>query len=58
VVLLLLRFPAAAGLQEVKRGGAPLVQYRAGVAGVDELAHAGLNEGVWEGAGSEVRCSV
>jgi hypothetical protein len=34
--VLLLRFPAAAGFQVVERGGAPLVQYLAGVASVDE----------------------
>jgi hypothetical protein len=38
----------------VERGGAPLVQYLAGVASVDEPERAGLNERVWEGAGSEV----
>jgi hypothetical protein len=38
----------------VERGGAPLVQYLADVAGVDELERAGLNEGVWEVAGDWV----
>jgi hypothetical protein len=57
-VLLLLRFPAAAGLQVVDRGGAPLVQCLAGVAGVDELGRAGLSESVWEVEGSEVRLCV
>jgi hypothetical protein len=38
----------------VERGGAPLVQYLAGVACVDEPERAGLNERVWEGAGSVV----
>jgi hypothetical protein len=53
-VRLLLRVPVAAGSQVVGRGGAPRVQYLAGVASVDEPERAGLNERVWEGAGSEV----
>jgi hypothetical protein len=57
-VLLLLRFPAAVCLQVLGRGGAPLVQCLAGVAGVDELGRAGLSDDVWEVEGSEVRCSV
>jgi hypothetical protein len=52
--MLLLRFPAAAGSQVVEHGGAPLIQYLAGVASVDEPERAGLNERVWEVAGSEV----
>jgi hypothetical protein len=56
--MLLLRFPAAACSQVVERGGAPLVQYLAGVAGVDEPERVGLNERVWEVAGSEVSVSV
>jgi hypothetical protein len=42
----------------VERDGAPRVQYLAGVASVDELERAGLNEHVWEVAGSEVSVSV
>jgi hypothetical protein len=57
-VHLLLRFPAAACSQVVERGGAPRVQYLAGVASVDEPERAGLNERVWEVAGSEVSVSV
>ena len=36
----------------VERGGAPLVQYLAGVAGVDEPEREGGRDGVWEVAGS------
>jgi hypothetical protein len=57
-VRLLHRFPAAASSQVVERGGAPLVQYLAGVAAVDEPGRAGLNERVWEVAGSEVSVFV
>jgi hypothetical protein len=57
-VRLLLRFPAAAGSQVVECGGAPRVQFLAGVVSVDEPERAGLNEGVWEVAGSEVSVSV
>jgi hypothetical protein len=57
-VHLLLRFLAAAGSQVVGRGGAPRVQYLAGVASVDEPERAGLDEHVWEGAGSEVSVFV
>jgi hypothetical protein len=38
----------------VECSGAPLVQYLAGVASVDELEQTGLSENVWEVAGSEV----
>ena len=57
-MLLLLRFPAAACSQVLGRGGAPLVQCLAGVAGVDELGQAGLSDDVWEVEGSEVRLCV
>jgi hypothetical protein len=56
--MLLLQFPAAAGSQVVERDGAPRVKYLAGVASVDEPERAGLNERVWEVAGSEVSVSV
>jgi hypothetical protein len=42
----------------VERGGAPLVQYHAGGAGVDDLEQTGLSESVWEVAGDWVRCFV
>jgi hypothetical protein len=54
-VLLLLRFPAAAGLQVVERGGAPPVQYCAGEVGDGELEREGVSGDVWEVAGDEVR---
>jgi hypothetical protein len=57
-VRLLLRFPAAAGLQVVGRGGAPPVQYCAGEVGDGELGHEGVSGDVWEVEGSEVRCFV
>jgi hypothetical protein len=57
-VLLLLRFPAAAGFQVVERGGAPLVQYHTGGAGINDLEQMGLSEGVWEVAGDWVHCFV
>jgi hypothetical protein len=57
-VLLLLRFPAAAGLQVVERGGAPLVQYHSGEAGDGELKQTRLSDDVWEIAGDWVSCSV
>jgi hypothetical protein len=53
-VLLLFRFPAAAGLQVVGRGGAPLVQYCSGEAGDGELGQEGVSGDVWEVEGSEV----
>jgi hypothetical protein len=56
--VLLLRFPAVASSQVVERGGAPCIQYLAGGASVDEPERAGLNERVWEVAGSEVSVSV
>jgi hypothetical protein len=56
--MLLLRFPVVAGFQVVECGGALLVQYLAGVAGVDKPERAGLNECVWEVARSEVSLSV
>jgi hypothetical protein len=56
--MLLLQFPAAAGSQVVERDGAPRVKYLTGVASVDEPERAGLNEHVWEVAGSEVSVSV
>ena len=56
--MLLLRFPAAACSQVVERGGAPLVQYLAGVAGVDEPEREGGRYGVWAVAGSGVRLLV
>jgi hypothetical protein len=56
--MLLLRFPAAACSRVVERGGAPRVQYLAGVAGVDELEQAGRNECVWEVAGDGASLSV
>ena len=57
-MLLLLRFPAAAGLQVVERGGAPLVQYHSGEAGDGEPEQEGVSGDVWEVAGDEVRCFV
>jgi hypothetical protein len=42
----------------VERGGAPLVQYLAGVAGVDEPERERGREAVWEVAGDEVSLSV
>jgi hypothetical protein len=57
-VRLLHRFPAAACSQVVELGGALRVQYLAGLASVDEPERAGLNERVWEVAGSEVSVSV
>jgi hypothetical protein len=56
--MLLLRFPAAAGFQVVDHGGAPRVQYLAGVASVDEPEREGGREVVWEIAGSEASVSV
>jgi hypothetical protein len=55
---LLLRFPAAACSGVVERGGAPRVQYLAGVAGFDEPEREGGREGVWAVAGSEASVSV
>jgi hypothetical protein len=42
----------------VERGGAPLVQYLAGVAGDGEAEREGVSGDVWEVAGSEVSVSV
>jgi hypothetical protein len=42
----------------VERGGAPLVQYHAGGAGVDDLEQTGLSEDVWEVAGDWLRCFI
>jgi hypothetical protein len=57
-VLLLFRFPAAAGLQVVGRGGAPLVQCCSGEAGDGELEREGVSGDVWEVAGEEVHLCV
>jgi hypothetical protein len=55
-VLLLFRFPAAAGLQVLRRGGAPLVQCCFGEAGYGEAKREGVSSDVWEVAGDGVRC--
>jgi hypothetical protein len=57
-VLLLLRFPAAASSQVLRRGGAPLVQCCFGEAGDGELEREGVSGDVWEVEGSEVRLCV
>jgi hypothetical protein len=49
--VLLLQFPAVACSGKVEHGGALLVQYVVGGAGVVELEQAGRNEYVWEVAG-------